>query len=994
MIVISANNTIQASQKVWEIGLDPVTGAILTAHRNDAIPICTVTVHKNDPTIPAVLVDTRPAEMVSAGYCTPTLVGAHAPYTVAMTSGVVANSAWTITDNSATAVRAGQQWKVPRGQYDVRLHRVSVDTNDDKIIDKVSWSALRTIRNMAPITEPGHCLVSMRIRATDQLNGVVDEFNCIAESILLDYDQPTDSWITRVTSNPAAIDIDVLRGTANGFPVTDIDAQIDWDSYAAWSTDNVAKAREFNGIIDFESTVFAVRAMVCQAGRAAPTMRDGKFTIVRDMLQTVPVQHFTPRNSVGFKGTRAFPDPIHALRIPFINRTTGWKSDERFVYNDGYDEGNASLFETLDMFGITNPDQIWRDGRYNLAVAKLRPEIFELDCDFEQLVAGQGDLCLLTHDVLAVGIKAGRIKAITVSGSTVVAISTDEVMPMEPAKNYGVSIRNAGGQITGQVVTVPGDNQVLTFTTPVPFSGSPAASPIDVGDLVGFGELGRETLEVIIKTIVPGNELGAHLAFVAYTPGVHDSETGTVPPFDPVVTPLPRTPLPPIIISVDSGDLALFISKDGTLQSRITVGLAPAPGSIPVTRYQGQFRVSGTADRWTDVPDATASSGVISILPVLDGETYDVRVRDISYDGVASDWVYILAHTVVGKSQPPPPPDTFTVARMADGTRLFAWELYTEPADVRAGGGFQIRWYLGATVDWDIMAILPPAFLVGRSVESNELGAGTYTFAIKTIDSSGNFSADAAWISGAVLGDPRLRNVLVQSLEADRGWPGTLTDCYIDENNVIRALSNGTWASLPATWDALAATWDTILPHRNPIQYTTQVFDLGFDVSFAAFVTVTGQGVPTIEMKVGSETDGGVVGSWIPIGSVSSKRYCQIRVTQTDAHPTMQQVAILLDADLIEVDYEDILTSSTTTTTRYQRLGTGHFLIAPLSGITQIMRAMVSAFQAAGANWTWELVTKDYAGSMSLAAPAAEFKIYKAGVATDCLVDINIKGTK
>jgi hypothetical protein len=980
--------------RYYEVGLDPLTGALGTKHKNDTIRICGLTIWSNDPTRPPVFTDLRDPDYVAAGYFVPTLVGAAAPYTISITSGQITTSRWIITDNSATAVRSGHQFPVARGQYDVRLHRVTADSTDDKIMDKVMWTALRTIRNLEPITEPGHCVVSMRIRATDQLNGVVDEFNCIAESLLLDYDQPTDTWVERVTSNPAAIDIDILRGNANGYPVTDTDA-FAWDDYAAWAVECTAHQREFNAVIDFETTVFDARKMVCSAGRAAPTMRDGRFTIVRDTIQSVPVQHFTPRNSFGFKGTRGFPDAIHALRVPFINRETGWRSDERFVYNDGYDEGNASLFETLDMFGVTHPEQVWRDGRYYLAVAKLRPENFELDCDFEHLVAGQGDLSLLTHDVLAVGIKAGRIKSVTASGSTVVAITTDETMPMEPGKSYGVSIRTpTNGQITGQVVTVPGDQTVLTFTMPIAFTGSPPLSPLAAGDLVGFGELGRETLEVLVKSITPGSELAAHLAFVAYAPGVHDSETGPVPPFDPLVTALPRTPLPPLVLSVDSGDLALFISKDGTLQSRITVGLAPAPGSIPVVRYQGQFRVTGSADRWTDVPDATASSGVVSILPVLDGETYDIRVRALSYDGVPSDWIDILAHTVIGKSNPPPAPDSFTVARMADGTRLFAWDLSIEPADVRAGGGFQIRWKLGPTTDWDTMAILPPAFLIGRSLESNELGAGTYTFAIKTIDSSGNFSTDAAWISGAVLGDPRLRNVLVQSLEADRGWPGTKIDCFVDENNVIRALSNGNWNSLPSTWDALASTWDAILPHRNPIQYTSQVFDLGFDVSFAANVTVTGLGVPTIEMKVGSETDGGVVGSWIPAGSVSSKRYCQIRVTQTHVTPTIQQIAILLDADLIEVDYEDINTASTTTTTRYQRLGTGHFLIAPLSGITQIMRAMVSAFQAAGANWTWELVTKDYGGAMSLAAPAAEFKIYKAGVLTDCLVDINIKGTK
>ena len=47
----------------------------------------------------------------------------------------------------------------------------------DRIFDKVYWTALRTIRKEDPIKIAGLAKVALRIKATDQLNGVVDQFN-------------------------------------------------------------------------------------------------------------------------------------------------------------------------------------------------------------------------------------------------------------------------------------------------------------------------------------------------------------------------------------------------------------------------------------------------------------------------------------------------------------------------------------------------------------------------------------------------------------------------------------------------------------------------------------------------------------------------------------------------------------------------------------------------------------------------------------------------
>jgi len=110
-----------------------------------------------------------------------------------------------------------------------------------------------------------------------------------------------------------------------------------------------------------------------------------------DVASTSIVQHFTPRNSSAFKFNRAYADLPHAFRVTFINASNSWQSDERIVYADGYTVANATKFEGMEFVGITDPDLIWRHGRYHLAQAIMQRETYTLQTDFEHLVCMRGD---------------------------------------------------------------------------------------------------------------------------------------------------------------------------------------------------------------------------------------------------------------------------------------------------------------------------------------------------------------------------------------------------------------------------------------------------------------------------------------------------------------------------------------------------------------------------------------------------------------------------
>lgn len=325
-------------------------------------------------------------------------------------SSWVAGDTITFTHNRTSVIRHGFRWPVARGQYEIRIRRTTADTDNTQIFDSFYWSALRTIRDSDPVRFAFPVAkTAIRIKATDQLNSVVDELNAVITSYARSYEDGI--WAERETSNPAALFRHVLQGNANAKRRTD--DQVNIDALEYWSEQCDALGFEFNMVRDFQASVWDTLADICAAGRASPANVDGKWTVVFDEEQTVPVQHFTPRNSWGFEADKAFPEQPHAFRIRFNNRDADWRQDERIVYTDGYDSSNAEIFESAEAPGVTDPDAIWKFGRFSLAQAQLRPERWGLYADFEYIVSRRGDLVTITHDVIQVGLKSGRIKALT-----------------------------------------------------------------------------------------------------------------------------------------------------------------------------------------------------------------------------------------------------------------------------------------------------------------------------------------------------------------------------------------------------------------------------------------------------------------------------------------------------------------------------------------------------------------------------------------------------
>ena len=443
---------------------------------------------------------------------------------------------------------------------------------------------------------------------------------------------------------------------------------------------------------------------------------------------------------------------------------------------------------------------------------------------------------------------------------------------------------------------------------------------------------------------------------------------------------------PPTDLVLASADAELLAIGEGSVVSRIKASWTAADDAF-VRGYEVQFKKSADTN-WSLGPVTSEDETEAHVSEVVDGAAYDVRVRSVNRVGVRSAWATVLGHIVIGKTAPPPDVATFTVARRT-GVRKFAFSLASVPADVRAGGGFRIRYSTDLTADWADMTALHDGLLVSSPFEINDPAAGTYLFSVKALDSSGNESANALSIIES-LGASQLLNVLEQRVEEDLGWPGALVDCFRTPANTLLAASIGDLDDLPAQILGLPATIASILPSKSPITYTTPTIDLGFDVTFTPVVSADVSGALTLTMQTGLDSDGAPVGAFVALASVTA-RYIKIKASVSGGNPEILRMTTALDAEVATDRFEDIDTA-TATDAWFSSVAAGHFKAGSKSGDLVSIGLADLRLQSVGAGWTWEIVSKTQTVN---GQPAAEFKVYDStGTLADATIDVTLVGPK
>lgn len=423
--------------------------------------------------------------------------------------------------------------KVP-GQYQVRVRRdYSVGDYFAQKADAITWQGITTAYKILPVqTTKRHCFLELKIKATNQLNGHIQNLSAIVASVLPVYNPDTQTWSREQTSNPAWIFCDLLTGEVNKKPVPvsrlHLPSILEWAEYCDEiptpppSATYLEPRFRCNFILDYETTLAAVLQQVGSTAQASLNIIDGKYGVLIDRFKEVPVQIFTPRNSRDFASTRLYGPRPHGLRVKYIDPQLNWEVAEIIVYDNGYSEANATDFDDLTAFACTNYEQAWRFGRYMLAQNKLRHETISLLVDFENLVCTRGDYVQITQDVMRVGGTPARVKE--VDGNLV---TIDDAIEINPDISYGYVYRN----------TTTGEISTSTLTAVSSRSFEVDGDVPSVGDLIVVGQVGQIVYDCIVKAISPNDDMSALLTLVEKADEIFEYEsTDVLPEYDPQIS--------------------------------------------------------------------------------------------------------------------------------------------------------------------------------------------------------------------------------------------------------------------------------------------------------------------------------------------------------------------------------------------------------------------------------------------------------------------------
>ena len=431
---------------------------------------------------------------------------------------------------------------LPPDKYTLKFTRVTQDSEDNKMVDAVYVGSIRSFTDDRPIRferQKNLTIVALKIKATERLNGIIDSLNFIAQSKIPAYKgsgQGPASWEEKLTSNPAAILKYVLQGKINSNPVSNED--IDWESFEKWALWCDEKKYSCNAVLSDKATLSELITMITHTARADAVKIDSKFSIVQDVERLSPVQLFTPRNTKSYSQSLLFADIPEAIEFNFIDEASGFKENERIVYDTP--TGEPTETEALKkqqetLWGVTNAMQAFKIGRYQYACMHNRPRVHKIDVDLEFLVCTKGDRIQYAGDIGLIGIAYGRVKGVeTLSGLTT-AVILDEYIEAEKGKTYALRFRKKDGRI----LIVDTRPLSASYTNKIEFEL--ALNENDApqeGDLFTFGIKQKECLDLIITSIEPTDEWNASIIAVDYSPEIFgiDDSSYVVPPFDNKIT--------------------------------------------------------------------------------------------------------------------------------------------------------------------------------------------------------------------------------------------------------------------------------------------------------------------------------------------------------------------------------------------------------------------------------------------------------------------------
>lgn len=638
---------------------------------------------------------------------------------------------------------------VEKGQYEIRVIKVTGDIKNSR---ESNETAVGQILCFQPdeADYSGQLRVALRIKATNQLNGVVDELNAIAHAHAPIWNG--ESFDVVETSNPAAWFLFFALGKrVDGVRVygAGLDhEQIDFDSIKAWQAWCESKNLTFDYVLDRKVSQAEILQIIARAGRASPTWQSGKLGVVWDAADLPVVAMFGPFNIKAgtFKIDYINEGTADEIVGNFINPARDWQMDEVRVRVPGATTTNNPL--QLDLEGCTNPEMAGREVNLLAASQVWHRRRVTWETDVEGWVANRGDVVQISHDLTVWGY-SGRLlgrsgNQIMLSQS--IPTGSGTMMLRDPEGNMRTVIVS-GDMLETDTVTITSDMTGFPLPGDEGFEG---VAPMDWAFF--FDPLETPGRRFKITSVEPSSD-GVRFQAIDDDPGYYASE------FDPYQYVPPR---------------------DGQYLSGVVFGITATESIVNVLADINNVQIGWALSRDMPVDVIVSINGasqpavrVIERRLTVQAQTGDVlsiTVTPISQQGNGRP----TTHTyVVQGLRSPLPALTGLTNVFRDGLTVLVWN---PVVDIRQPV-YEVR--IGDTwADSRTVGVTP-------TLESLTVGNGLYWVAARYAHKGEVIYGppDSLQVAGAAL----VRNVLLTEVE-DPEWDGALSEgAYIWEDRLTLA---------------------------------------------------------------------------------------------------------------------------------------------------------------------------------------------------------------
>ena len=643
-------------------------------------------------------------------------------------------------------------WAVAKGQYEVRIWKSTADIKDSRQSNETAVSQILCFQT-DDADYSGQLRVALRIKATSQLNGAIDEFSAMAQAHAPVW--TGEHFDVQHTRNPAwwylwfAMGKSIEgKGRVYGAGLTE--AQIDVESIKAWGAWCDLKKLTFDYVLDRKMSSAQVLQIIARAGRASPTWQTGKLGVVWDAADQPVVAMFGPFNikAGSFKVAYINDDTPDEIVLNFANEERDYQMDEVRVAVPGATATNNPL--QLDLDGCTVADMAGREANLIAASQVWHRRRTTWETDIEGWVASRGDVVQISHDLTVWGY-SGRLMGrsgnqITLSQS--IPTGSGTMMLRDPEGNMKTVV--VAGDVDTDTVTITSD------MTGFPLPGDAGFEDVPALDWAFFFDpLATPGRRFKIVDVQPTQD-GVRFSAVDDDPEYYASETnpyGYTPPRDGAY-------LGGVIFGVTVTEGIVNVLAD---INSVQIGWALSV-AMPVDVV---IAVNGAAQPAVRVEDRKMT------IQAQTGDVLDITVTPVSVLGRGKP--VMRSYTVQGLRAPLPAVTGLTSV-FRDGLTVLTWG---RVVDVRQPD-YEIRigesWANSRTV-----AVTP-------MLESLTVGNGLYWVAARYVYKGQAIygQPDSLLVSGAAL----VRNVLLTEVE-DPAWDGDLSEGAYVWDDLLTLLGAG-----------------------------------------------------------------------------------------------------------------------------------------------------------------------------------------------------------